>query len=81
MLILKSQIDTSPPFMGVLLRLPFDQKLLIRKQVQTVCLYIAAESSRVTDPFRPSQAASTGCTCEVRSISIACFHCKYSCSS
>jgi hypothetical protein len=46
MLIFKSQIETTPAFMGAVLRLPFDQKFLIRKQVQAVCLYIDAESPR-----------------------------------
>jgi hypothetical protein len=43
MLIVKSQIETMPAFMGAVFRLPFDQTFLIRKQVQTVRLYIGAE--------------------------------------
>jgi hypothetical protein len=44
MLLSKSQIETTPAFMGAVLRLPFDQKFLIRKQVQTVCLFIDTAS-------------------------------------
>lgn len=45
MLALKPQIDTPPAFMGAVLRLPLDQKFLIGKQVQPVCLYTDAEFS------------------------------------
>jgi PAS domain S-box-containing protein len=65
MLILKSQIETTPAFMGAVLRLPFDQKFLIRKQVPKQCGYISTRSlPRVTDPFRPFPAGIDGYTCE-----------------
>jgi PAS domain S-box-containing protein len=43
MLILKSQIETTPAFMEAVLCLPFDQKFLIGKRVHTACLYIDTE--------------------------------------
>lgn len=52
MLISKSQIENTSDFMGTVLRLPFDQKFPIRKQVHTVRQYI--------DTASPSRHRSVG---------------------
>jgi hypothetical protein len=64
MLVLKSQIETRPVFMGAVLRLPFDQKFLIRMQVQTVCLYIDAESPPRHRSVLPLPGRIDGYACE-----------------
>src|ERR1700739_2938678 len=64
MLILKSQIETTLAFMGAVLRLPFDQKFLIRQRVQTVCLYIDAESSPRHRSVLPLPGTIDGYACE-----------------
>ena len=46
------------------MRLPFDQKFLIRKQVQTVCLYTEAESPSRHRPVLPLPCRIDGYSCE-----------------
>jgi len=64
MLIVKSQIETIPAFMGAVFRLPFDQTFLIRKQVQTACLYIDAESPPRHRSALPRPGSIDRHTCE-----------------
>ena len=64
MLILKSQIETTPGYMGAALCLPLDQKFVIRKQVQTVCLYIDAASLPRHRSVLPLLRRIDGYTCE-----------------
>src|ERR1700756_4141212 len=64
MLILTSQIETTPALMGTVSRPPFDQKFLVRKLVQTVCLYIDAESSPHHRSVLPLLGSIDRQTCE-----------------
>jgi len=73
MLRLKSQIEISPAIMGAVLRLPFDQKFSIRKQVQTVCLYIDAASPSRCRSVLPLPGRIDGRTCESSSSRLRTF--------
>ena len=73
MLRLKSQIEISPAFMGAVLCLPFDQKFSIRKQVQTMCLYIDAASPSRCRSVLPLPGRIDEHTCESSSSRLRTF--------